>query len=79
MIPAEFHQFRLSGRDYVHVEGGYCLRQIQEGAKLLWRVYYGPLRAGSVNPSTVSVFLVENEPVGTLHFDDAVAYIQGLR
>lgn len=76
-IPARFRKFKNKHREFVHIENGWCLRQLSK--KSIWRVFYGTVTPGAEYPTYVNAHQEGDRTVDFEHFDDAVTWVERRR
>jgi hypothetical protein len=80
-VPAEYRRFVNKAREFFHVEGGWCVRQVTPSPKSesVWRVFYGVLQPGCECPEYVNLFREAGSPVQFGSFGEAVGWVVARR
>jgi hypothetical protein len=75
-VPTDYRQFKFRAKDYIHIENGWCVRELTKGG---WRIFFGVLRPGTQYPGHVSTHDEQGEFFTFPEFADAVRWVEGRR
>lgn len=78
ITPEQFRAFRFRGKGYIHVENGWCARQVDasDKSRQVWRLYWGKLRPGTEYPGYVYAYEDFDEQfVEFEEFSEAVEWV----
>jgi hypothetical protein len=74
-IPDHYRQFRSKNRNFVHIENGWCARQVRGK----WRVFYGLLRPGQEYPTYVTTYQEADSYLDFIEFAELEQWVLARR